>query len=224
MLSTIVYIFGIILFLQLFNLQIIHGEEYAEESNTRLTRETVLEASRGSIVDKTGNSLAITEMGFSLELFKSKIETEDLNSTILNMINVLEKNGDKYVDSFPINLEPFEFKFSNEEQAIEWKKAYKIDESANAEECFYFFKDKYDITNEDIYEIRKIIGIRYQITKNGYSSIKSIKISSNISRASALEFNEKSNSFPGLSVVVEPVRKYTERKFSFTHNRLYRKY
>jgi len=224
MLSTIVYIFGIILFLQLFNLQIIHGSEYAEQSNTRLTRESILEASRGSIVDKTGNTLAITEMGFSLELYKSKIETENLNNTILNMINVLERNGDKYIDSFPIKIEPFEFEFSNEEDIIKWKKEYKINEDASAEECFYFFKEKYEISNTNIYEIRKIIGIRYQITKNGYSSIKSIKISSNISRASALEFNEKSNSFPGLSVVVEPVRKYTERKFSFTHNRLYRKY
>jgi len=211
MLSTIVYIFGIILFLQLFNLQIIHGEEYAEESNTRLTRESVLEASRGAIVDKTGNNLAITEMGFSLELFKSKIETEDLNNTILNMINVLEKNGDKYVDSFPINIEPFEFKFKNEEEIVEWKKTYKIDENASPEECLYFFKDKYEITNEDIFEIRKIIGIRYEITRKGYSSIKSIKISSDISRASVLEFSERSNTFPGISVVVEPVRKYTER-------------
>lgn len=196
MLSTIVYIFGIILFLQLFNLQIIHGEEYAEESNTRLTRESILEASRGAIVDKTGNTLAITEMGFSLELYKSKIENEDLNNTIINMINVLEKNGDKYVDSFPIKIEPFEFEFSSDEEIAEWKEAYKIDEHATVEECFYFFKEKYDITNNDIFEIRKIIGIRYEITKNGYSSIKSIKISSSISRASALEFNEKSNSFP----------------------------
>lgn len=196
MLSTIVYIFGIILFLQLFNLQIIHGNEYAEESNTRLTRESILEASRGSIVDKTGNNLAITEMGFSLELYKSKIETEDLNNTILNMINLLEKNGDKYVDSFPISIEPFEFKLDSEEKILNWKKSYKIDEEASPEECFYFFKEKYDISNEDIFEARKIIAIRYEITKNGYSSIKSIKISSNISRASVLEFNERSNSFP----------------------------
>ena len=191
-----VYIFGIILFVQLFNLQIIHGEEYAQESNTRLTRESVLEASRGAIVDKTGNSLAITEMGFSLELYKSKIGTEDLNKTILNMINLLEKNGDKYVDSFPISVEPFEFKFDSEDKIAEWKKAYKINEEFDAEKCFYYFKEKYEITNEDIYEIRKIIGIRYEITKNGYSSIKSIKISSTISRASALELNEQSNSFP----------------------------
>lgn len=218
------YIFGIILFLQLFNLQIIHGEEYAEQSNTRLTRESILEASRGSIVDKTGNSLAITEMGFSLELYKSKIENEDLNNTILNMISVLEKNSDRYVDSFPIKLEPFEFKLGSVEQEVEWKKAYGIDEQATAEECLYFFKEKYDISNENIYEVRKIIAIRYEITKNGYSSIKSIKVSSDISRASVLEFSEMSSSFPGISVVVEPVRKYTERKFSITYIRVYRKH
>ena len=39
------YLIGIILIVQLFNLQIIHGKEYREESNTRLTREsTLLEA------------------------------------------------------------------------------------------------------------------------------------------------------------------------------------
>lgn len=49
LLTTIVYIIGIILLIQLFNLQIIHGEEYRETSNTRLTRESVLRAARGSI-------------------------------------------------------------------------------------------------------------------------------------------------------------------------------
>ena len=34
-----VYIIGIILLLQLFNLQIINGKSYREQSNTRLTRE-----------------------------------------------------------------------------------------------------------------------------------------------------------------------------------------
>jgi len=40
--------------------QIIHGAEYREQSNTRLTRESVLEASRGAILDKTGTSLVNT--------------------------------------------------------------------------------------------------------------------------------------------------------------------
>lgn len=43
--------------IQLFNLQIVHGEEYREQSNTRLTRESVLKAARGSIKDRTGVDL-----------------------------------------------------------------------------------------------------------------------------------------------------------------------
>ena len=47
-LITIIYISGIILLIQLFNLQIINGKEYRETSNSRLTRETVLKIGRAS--------------------------------------------------------------------------------------------------------------------------------------------------------------------------------
>ena len=46
-----VYAIGVILLVQLFNLQIIKGDEYREQSNTRLTRESTLEAARGNIFD-----------------------------------------------------------------------------------------------------------------------------------------------------------------------------
>ena len=47
--TTLVYIIGIVLIVQLFNLQIVNGEEYRETSNTRLTRESTLKAARGNI-------------------------------------------------------------------------------------------------------------------------------------------------------------------------------
>ena len=51
--TTFVYIIGIILISQLFNLQIVKGKEYREQSNTRLSRESVLNAARGDILDPT---------------------------------------------------------------------------------------------------------------------------------------------------------------------------
>ena len=75
--TTIVYIIGIVLLIQLFNLQIVHGEEYKEQSNTRLTRESTLKSARGNILDRTGNTLATTSLGYSLELYKTKLETKD---------------------------------------------------------------------------------------------------------------------------------------------------
>lgn len=211
-LTTIIYIFGIILLLQLFNLQIIHGEEYREQSNTRLTRESTAVAARGSILDRNGNPIVENSMGFSLELYKSKVDNQTLNTTILNIVDVLEKNEDSYKDSFPIKIneeEQYYFDFDTDEKAINWKKKMKLDEKLNAQQCIQQLKEKYEIQFDNIYQIRKVLAVRYQILQDGYSTTKSIIISNNISRKSALEFNERSENFPGVSVVVEPIRQYT---------------
>ena len=91
LLTILTYIIGIILIAQLFNLQIVHGAEYREQSNTRLTRESTLEAARGSILDSSGTPLVTSKMEFSLGMYKTKVDTNTLNNSILNMINVLEK-------------------------------------------------------------------------------------------------------------------------------------
>lgn len=211
-LTTIIYIFGIILLLQLFNLQIIHGEEYREQSNTRLTRESTAVAARGSILDRNGNPIVENSMGFSLELYKSKVDNQTLNTTILNIVDVLEKNEDSYKDSFPIKIneeEQYYFDFDTDEKAVNWKKKMKLDEKLNAQQCIQQLKEKYEIQFDNIYQVRKVLAVRYQILQDGYSTTKSIVISNNISRKSALEFNERSENFPGVSVVVEPIRQYT---------------
>ena len=174
MLTTFVYIIGLILIAQLFNLQIVHGREYREESNTKLTRETTIEAARGSVRDRTGIDLASTKLGYSLELYKTKIDTETFNNCILNVIKVLEKNGDSYKDTFPISINPFAFTFSSEGALEKWKNTYKFSEDATPEECFNYFKEKYEVNYESIEDTRKVIGLIYYVKNNGYSATKSI--------------------------------------------------
>lgn len=203
------YLIGIILIVQLFNLQIVHGAKYREESNTRLTRESVLEADRGEILDRSGNVLVSSSQKFNLELYKSKIDTDTLNESILKIIQVLEKYDVSYTDSFPININPFEYTISDTSLS-NWKKNNNIDSDATAEEAFYKFKDKYKIKNEDITEVRKIIAIRYEIVKEGYSSTKALTIAKDIPREAIAEFSEKGDDFPGINIAVQPVRQYKE--------------
>lgn len=203
------YIIGIVLIIQLFNLQIVHGTEYREQSNTRLTRESTLEAARGEILDRFGNTLVTSSQKFNLELYKSKIDTDTLNDTILKIINVLEKYNIKYTDSFPININPFEFTISDTNLS-NWKKNYDIADEDTAEQTFYKFKEKYKIKNEDISETRKIIAIRYAIVREGYSSTKSLTIAKDISRDAIAEFSENGDEFPGINISVQPVRSYSE--------------
>ena len=207
-LTVFTYIIGIILIIQLFNLQIVHGAEYREESNTRLTRETTLEAARGEILDRTGTALVTNSTQFSVELYKTKIDDNELNNSILNIVNLLEKYQIEYVDSFPISINPFQFTISDETLA-DWKKTYDLDENMSAEEAFYNFKDRYEIENTDITEIRKIIAIRYEITTTGYSSTKALTIAEDIPREAVAEFSENGDEFPGINIVTEPVREYT---------------
>ena len=219
--TVIIYIIGIILLIQLFNLQIVHGDEYRETSNTRLTRDATTKAARGSILDRTGNKIATTNLGFSLELYKTKLDNNELNDKILKMIQVLEENGDEYTDTFPINLnfesdQKFSFDFSDEEKLKKWEQSNDIPEDATPEQAFYIFKDKYEIANEDVQEVRKIINIRYRISKEGYSSTKSIKIADNISRNSVTKFKEKNSEFPGINISVSAIRNYPMENFA-TH-------
>ena len=152
---AIVYIIGIILLIRLFDLQIVHGQEYREESNTRLTRETVLKAARGNILDSSGNHLVDTKMIYNLELYKTKIDNTTLNSTLLSIANTLETNNDSYIDDFPISINPYTYKGSTDFD--KWKKSNNIDSTYDAEACFNYYKNKYKVSTDVITDARKII-------------------------------------------------------------------
>lgn len=206
--TTGIYLVGIILLIQLFNLQIIHGVEYRETSNTRLTRESTLKAARGSITDRSGTKIVETTTNFSLEIYKSKIDNTTLNEILLKTANVLEQNNSKFIDDFPININPFSFTYEDEQRQKKWKTSNKLDEDLSAQEAFYAFKEKYKVENDNVEEARKIIAMRYHIGTEGYSSTKSVTIANNISLESFNIFNEQKDSFPGINTVTGPIRSY----------------
>jgi len=207
LLTVIVYIIGIILLVQLFNLQIVHGEEYLEKSSSRLTRETTIVAARGDIIDRNGNILAGTINQYSVEIYKSKIDNELLNNTLLKVAEVLELNGDTYKDNFPISINPIEFKISDEKLKT-WLKNNDLEENLTPEEVLQEFKEKYEINNDNIEEVRKIIAIRYGIEKEGYTSMRAYTIAENISIKSVAMFEEQNIAFPGVSIEKTSIRNY----------------
>ncbi len=164
-LSILVYLVGIIIIVRLFTIQIIKGQEYLEKSNARLTRETTLKASRGNILDCNGINLANTKIKYSLELYKSKIDTAQLNNTILNAINILEKNSDKYSDIFPIEIEPISYKYTTQEEINKWLDDNKLEANMPAQDALNKFIEKYELTDYEIKDARKIISVRYRYRK-----------------------------------------------------------
>ena len=206
-LAVLVYIIGIILLIQLFNLQIVHGEEYLEKSSSRLTRENTITASRGDILDRNGNIIAGTVNEYSVEIYKSKISTETLNNTLLKVVQVLEANEDKYKDEFPIKINPIEFTISDEKLS-QWLKNKGFDNNSSAEDVLQKYKEKYEINNNNIEEVRKIIAIRYGIEQEGYSSMSPYTIAKNVSTKTVAILEEQNLEFPGIAISTTSARKY----------------
>ena len=205
--TILVYIIGIILIMQLFNLQIVNGESYREQSNTRLSRVTSIESARGSILDRSGNELAGVRTQYSIELYKTNISNEELNNCILQLVNLLEKYQISYTDTFPVKINPYEYTIKDKELA-NWKAKYKLEENASAEDAINKFKSKYEISNDNIEEVRKIISIRYKITTTGYSATKAIEIASDVNEEVVAQISERNAEFPGINIKTKAVRTY----------------
>ena len=205
-LTVIVYFIGIVLLMGLFNLQIVHGAEYRETSNTRLSRESTLEATRGDILDRSGNVLATTTTAFNLSLYKTKSDNETLNKCILNLVNLLSENGASYPDNFPID-ENKKYNISGE-TLRKWLEKYKLDSNTEEPTAINYFVKKYEISQKEWEDIRKIISIRYEITTKGYSSTKSLEISKNVSREVVAQISEKNTDYPGVTITTDSERTY----------------
>ncbi len=203
----LLFLIASLFILQLFNLQIVHGEEYREQSERRLVREADTYAPRGDIFDRYGKVIATSKIGYSVQIYKTKIENNKLNNVLLEVATILEKNGDSYYDSIPIDYETMTFTKS-ETSMKSWKKNNKIDEEANVEEVISFFKSKYKIEEDEIDKVKKIIALRYELSTNVYTSYKPVVLAKNISNESMMEIEEKNAMLSGVDVFSQPIRSY----------------
>ena len=136
---------GIILIIQLFNLQIVNGADYRKQSENRTSRKMTVIAPRGEILDRHGDIFATNRDGYNVLMYKQNMTTEERNALILNLVNLLIENNVVYRDTFPIALSengPV-FSLDTESEIKSWKKRYKFSEDIDANEILESYKKKY---------------------------------------------------------------------------------
>ena len=88
-LMSVVVLVGIAFIAELFNLQIVNGAEYREQSENRLVREVKITAPRGDVYDRYGKVIATSQTSYSVNLYYTKIEKTELNKGLLRLVNIL---------------------------------------------------------------------------------------------------------------------------------------
>ncbi len=100
-----------ILIHRLFVLQIINGQEYADNFSLQTTKERTLTSTRGNILDCNGNVLATNELCYSVTLedngsySDNRIKNLSLNGEIYRMIQMIEANGDSIDQDFHVVID-----------------------------------------------------------------------------------------------------------------------
>ena len=219
-----------------FYLQIIKGEEYAEEYELRIKKTEEIKATRGNIYDRNGNLLAYNELAYSITIedptsSDSPVSerNETINAILEQVLEIVEENGDSVINSFGITLDSsgnYQFSQTNETQRLRfvadvygYSSADDLtDEQKNqtADDIIeYLCTDEIygyglDYSGSDPGYILDMVNMRYAMHLNSYQKYMSTTIATGVSRETAAAVMENKDVLTGVDIAEDSVRKYTD--------------
>ena len=217
-----------ILVARLFDLQIVHGNDYQDNFELKSKKERTINSTRGKIYDCNGVLLAYNELAYSVTiedvLDSGKTKNEKLNKTIYKTINIIEGNGDKIETDFGIKLdEKNRYVYTLSGTRLDRFKAdiygkkytYEMDyseSSSTPDEMMEYLtgEDRFDIQIENLTKdkLLQIVAIRYAMSLNAYQKYIATTIADDVSLETVAVIYENSDILPGVSIVENTKRVY----------------
>ncbi|MBR2736004.1 MAG: hypothetical protein IKD86_01695 [Firmicutes bacterium] len=135
-----------LLIARLFVLTVIEGKSWANDAESLSNKTVYTSAARGRIYDRYGRLVAGNEQIFAVDLIAAEIEKESINDVALNLINLLERNGDEYTDDFPIRItEDGSFYYTYDKETEEWLQKQNMSTDLTAKEAFAELRERENI-------------------------------------------------------------------------------
>lgn len=110
-LAAVFLVMFAILIHKIFDLQIVKGQDYADNFMLMTTKTRALTSTRGNIYDRNGKLLAYNQLSYSITLedngsyANSRVKTLQLNGEIYKLIHLIELNGDSLDLDFHVTID-----------------------------------------------------------------------------------------------------------------------
>lgn len=224
-----VVLFGVLIY-RLFNLQIVHGEDYQINYAQKTEKTLVLNSTRGNIYDCNGELLAYNELAYSviIEDSSTAIKNTQLNAIIVEMYDIIEENGDSYSIDYSIRLNKYgkyEFTKSGNSLLRYLRDVYghqyisqltDEERNATADDVIKLLKSSkyYNISDEySKEEVLEIIYVRSNLAAHSYQRYISFTVADNVSPETMAAILENSDRLTGVTVKDEYRRCYNYGKY-----------
>lgn len=126
-------------------LTVIQKDSWEAAADSQNTKEITTLAPRGKILDRYGREIATNRQVFTLTFNASGLSTEEINQTCYSLVQILEANGDEYVDNFPIIIEDGAFRYTYDDQKAQWLSNRGFSTDLTAEQAFNALRTQYEI-------------------------------------------------------------------------------
>ncbi len=224
-----------VLIQRVFYLQIVKGQDYADQYVLQIQKTKEVEGTRGKIFDRNGVLLAYNELAYSVVIednsdYDTIEETNrELNKIISAVINIVESNGDTVINDFGIILDHndnYMFIAENDTQRLRFiadiygqsyiedltekqknQTAAGIIDYLCTDETYGYGLNQDKLSKE---EILKLINIRYAIALNSYQKFLSVTIAEDVSDKTVADIMENMDTLLGVSIEEESLRRYTD--------------
>ena len=209
-LTVIILALGGVLVYRVFDLQIVNGEHYLEEFRFKTTKERSLSSTRGNIYDRNGKCLAYNELAYNVtieDVYESgRHKNAQLNETIYNLIQMIEKNGDSIINDFNVIIDADgNYAFAVEDRQLK-----------------RFLADVYGFTSYDAMLADQKNGYKYA-TKTAAEVVYDLCSSARFGIGSYTDPDDRSSFVPELGYTKEEVLKILTVRFAMNANS-YQKY
>ena len=239
-----ILILGVILIFRIFSLQIVNGEEALRDFTLKIQKERTINSTRGKIYDREGKLLAYNELAYNVtieDVYESgSKKNENINHTLLDVIKIIESNGDKIINDFNIVInEDGEYEFTVSDKKLkrfladiygkaEISQLKYSQETATADDVMNYLcgygmfgigessdpenpKDSFVLAKG--YSKRdclKLVTIRYAMSLNNFQKYIPTVIATDVNERTVANIMENSDQLLGVSIAEDNIRKYND--------------
>ena len=243
---AVVIMTGCVLIYRLFVLQIVNGENYLDNFQLRIRREVSISSTRGNIYDRNGKLLAYNELAYSVIMNdlgeSSSAHDKELNSTIEEVIDLVERNGDSITSDFNViynkNTGHYEYTVSGTSLSRFLADVYgyanisdlKDNEAkASADDLVWYLSKRFRIGQRkdpedessafvpekgyDPERLLQLVTVRYLINLNSYQKYIPTTIAEDVSEKTMAAILENKNHLEGVDISDDTVRRYNDSEY-----------
>ncbi len=224
---------------RLFSLQIVHGEEYMSDYESKILRTVYTTGTRGNIYDRNGSVLARNELAYSVTIQDVGVyrSHQARNLMIYELVRILDRQGETIEGKMEITIDQngdFVYTTASEAARLRFLRDFygvrsvdmlddedgKYPSAVTARDVFELAKERYELDKlkdskgnplvlTDAQAL-KIGNIRYTMSLTAYTSYKTTTIASNVTEETVADISEHMAELQGVDIAESTTRIYED--------------